>query len=156
MLKNQPSRFGYLFNYCAHNGCFNRRFTWADAVDQWRNGNGGTVTGVVASELNLRGATYTKNEDGSYQIHTNIRLETGVIYGTVTADLNVNGTLSIRPDYYNFDFKNPANANSWSEAWRLIKRDFFTGAGAVVNGYGGKPYNIEFTGTIPAPPGLPR
>jgi hypothetical protein len=30
----QTGAFGYLFNYCAHNGCFDRRFDFNDAVDQ--------------------------------------------------------------------------------------------------------------------------
>lgn len=83
-------------------------------------------------------------------------IETGVIYGAVTADLNVNGALSIRPDYYNFNFINPLGESTLSEGWRALKRDFFTLGGAVVNGYGGKPYSIEFTDTVPAPSGLPR
>ncbi|MBS0328414.1 MAG: RHS repeat protein [Proteobacteria bacterium] len=146
--------FGYLFNYCAHNGCFNRRFNWNDAVDQWRNGNGSTVTDVQASELNLSGATYAKNADGTYQIHTSLKFDTGAIYGTVTGVLNTDGTMNIKPDTYNFDFKNPWKAPV-GDGWRVFVRDVATGIGLGINGFG-TAYRIEFTGTIPAPKDLPR
>lgn len=146
--------FGYLFNYCAHNGCFNRRFNWNDAVDQWRNGNGSTVTDVKASELNLTNATYAKNADGTYQIHTSLAFDTGAIYGTVTGVLNIDGTMSIKPDTYNFDFKNPWKAPA-GDGWRVFVRDVATGIGLGINGFG-TAYRIGFTGTIPAPKDLPR
>ena len=147
--------FGYLFNYCAHNGCFDRRFDWNDAVDQWRNGNGSTVTDVKASELNLRDASFARNPDGSYQIHTSIKFDTGAIYGTVTGVLNVDGTMSIRPDTYNFDLKNPFKAGTSQEFVRVLLRDGLTLVGAGINGVG-KPYRIEFSGSIPAPRDLPK
>ncbi len=147
--------FGYLFNYCAHNGCFDRPFGLAEAADQWRNGNGATVTDVKASELNLTDATYVKNADGSYQIHTSIKTMTGAVYGTVTGILDVNGTMSIKPDYYNFDMKNPLNRGTLQEAGRLIVRDALTLAGHAINGPG-TAYRIEFSGAIPAPKNLPR
>lgn len=147
--------FGYLFNYCAHNGCFSRHFNWNDARDQWRNGNGSTVTDVDASELNLRDATYTKNADGSYQVHTSIKFDTGAIYGTVTGIVNSDGTMSFRPDTYNFDMKSPFNANTMQEVQRLVLRDALTAAGLAINGKG-TPYNIEFSGSIPTPKGLPK
>lgn len=147
--------YGYLFNYCAHNGCFDRRFDWNDAVDQWRNGNGSTVTDVKASELNLTDATYTKNPSGTYQIHTSIKTDTGAIYGTVTGVLNVDGTMSIRPDTYDFDQKNPFKARTPQEFGRVILRDGLTAIGAGINGVG-TPYRIEFSGSIPAPKGLPK
>jgi hypothetical protein len=151
----QTAAFGYLFNYCAHNGCFDRRFDFNDAVDQWRNGNGSTVTDVKANELNLTDATYTKVKDGAYLIHTSIKFDTGAIYGTVIGDLSADGTMSIRPDTYDFDQKNPFKANTLKEFGRLIVRDVLTAVGAGVNGFG-TPYRIEFTGSIPAPKGLPR
>ena len=147
--------FGYLFNYCAHNGRFDRPFGLAEAADQWRNGNGATVTDVKASELNLTDATYVKNADGSYQIHTSIKTMTGAVYGTVTGILDVNGTMSIKPDYYNFDMKNPLNGGTLQEAGRLIVRDALTLAGHAINGPG-TAYRIEFSGAIPAPKNLPR
>jgi hypothetical protein len=113
------------------------------------------VTDVKASELNLAGATYTKNADGSYQIHTSIKYDTGAVYGTVTGVLNPNGTMSIRPDTYDFDQKNPFRANTLKEFGRLVVRDVLTAVGAGVNGFG-KPYRIEFTGSVPAPQGLQR
>jgi filamentous hemagglutinin len=144
-------------NYCAHNGCFNRRFSWVDAVDQWRNGQGAKVTGVDASELDLTNATFIKNKDGTYQIHTSMTaLGTWAIYGTVTGVLNPDGTMSIKPDLYNFDFKNPLDADSLQDFGRLIKRDAATTVGFVINGPLGTPFQIEFTGTIPAPEGLPK
>jgi hypothetical protein len=149
----QTAAFGYLYNYCAHNGCFDRRFDWNDAVDQWRNGNGSAVTGVKASELNLTDATFTKNPSGTYQIHTSIRYDTGAIYGTVTGVLNADGTMRILPDVYDFDFKNPIAV---SDGWRLLLRDVLTGVGLSINGWGGTPYRIEFTGSIKVPKSLTR
>lgn len=137
---------GYLYNYCAHNGCFDRRFDFNDAVDQWRNGNGSTVTDVKASELNLKDATYTKNPSGTYQIHTSIKYDTGAIYGTVTGILNTDGTMSIKPDIYDFDIK-------WSQGASF--RNVATLIGAAVNGIG-TPYKIQFTGTVPIPRELLR
>ena len=142
-------------NFCAHNGCFNRRFDWNDAVDQWKNGNGVTVKDVNASELNLTDATYTKNPNGTYQIHTSISFDTGAIYGTVTGALNPDGTLSIRPDVYDFDQKNPLNAQTSGEFWRITFRDGLTALGAAMNGVG-TPFRIEFSGSIPAPKELPK
>lgn len=142
--------FSRMFNYCAHNGYFDRRFNWNDAVDQWRNGNGSTVTGVQASELNLADATYTKNRDGSYLVHTSIKVDAGAIYGTVTGDVSSDGMMTIRPDTYNFDIKNPFKAGTVGEFGRLLLRNDLNVAGLVVNGIG-TPYRIEFTGAIPAP-----
>jgi hypothetical protein len=113
------------------------------------------VTDVKASELNLTDATYTKNPDGSYLIHTSIKFDTGAIYGTVTGVLNAGGTMSIRPDTYDFDQKNPFKANTLKELGRLVVRDVLTAVGAGVNGFG-TPYRIEFTGSIPAPKGSPK
>ena len=71
--------FGYLFNFCAHNKCFDRPFRWVDAAMHWTVGQGERVTDGKASEIPLEGATYIKNKDGTYQIHT-----FSPIYGTVT------------------------------------------------------------------------
>ena len=128
--------FGYLYNFCGYKGCFDRRFNWADAVDHWRNGNGTTVTDVDVSELNLKDATYAKNPNGSYLIHTSQKYDTGVTYGTVTAILNSDGTMSLKPDSYNFDFKNPFSASTVNEVSRLIIRDAATAAGLIINGPG--------------------
>ena len=113
------------------------------------------MTDVKASELNLTDATYTKVKDGVYLIHTSIKFDTGAIYGTVTGVLNTDGTMSIKPDVYDFDFKNPFNANTFKEFGRLVVRDLLTVVGAGVN-WIGTPYRIEFTGSIPAPKGLPK
>ena len=142
-------------NFCGYNGCANRRFNWNDAVDQWRNGKGVPVTGVNANELNLTDATYTKNSDGTIQIHTSLKFDTGAIYGTVTGFFNSDGSMSIKPDTYNFDLKNPLKANSMEDAGRLFLRNTATGIGLAVNGYGVK-YEIQFTGSIPAPKELPK
>ena len=142
-------------NFCGYNGCANRRFNWNDAVDQWRNGKGVPVTGVNANELNLTDATYTKNGDGTIQIHTSLKFDTGAIYGTVTGVFNSDGSMSIKPDTYNFDLKNPLKANSMEDAGRLFLRNTATGIGLAVNGYGVK-YEIQFTGSIPAPKELPK
>jgi hypothetical protein len=139
-----------LNNFCGYKGCVKRRFNWNDAVDHWRNGNGMTVTDVNASELNLTDATYTKNANGTYQIHTSLKFDTGAIYGTVTAVLNGDGTMSIKPDTYNFDGKNPFKADSVMEFSRLVKRDILTGVGLAINGKGSS-YIIEFTGSVPVP-----
>jgi hypothetical protein len=93
---------------------------------------------------------------GHTRYNTSLEFDTSAIYGTVIADLTVNGTLSLRPDYYNFGSKNPLTAGGLSEAWRLLKRDIYTGAGLIVNSRGGRPFTIELIGTIPAPPDLPR
>ena len=142
-------------NYCGYKGCENRRFNWNDAVDQWRNGKGAAVTGVDAGELNLTNAIYEKNRDGTYQIHTSLQFDTGAIYGTVTGVFNPDGTMSIKPDTYNFDWKNPLNSNSMNELGRLFLRNTATGIGLAINGYGMK-YQIQFTGSIPVPTGLPK
>jgi hypothetical protein len=142
-------------NFCIYNDCTNRRFDWNDAVNQWRNGNGSTVTDVKASEINLTDATYTKNSNGTYQIHTSIKFDTGAIYGTVTGVLNADGTMSIKPDIYDFDLKNPFIAQTPQEFGRLILRDGLTAIGAGINGIG-TPYRIEFSGSIPAPKELPK
>ena len=113
------------------------------------------MTDVKASELNLTDATYTKNPSGTYQIHTSIKTDTGAIYGTVTGVLNVDGTMSIRPDTYDFDQKNPFKARTPQEFGRVILRDGLTAIGAGINGVG-TPYRIEFSGSIPAPKGLPK
>ncbi len=109
---------------------------------------------MKASELNLTDATYLKNHDGSYQIHTSLKFDTGAIYGTVTGVLNTDGTMTIKPDYYNFDFKNPFTAPS-GDGLRVIVRDAATALGIVINSVG-TPYKIQFTGSIPAPKSLPR
>lgn len=106
-----------------------------------------------ASELNLTDAVFVKKGDGLYQIHTSLKFDTGAIYGTVTGVLNPDGTMSIKPDLYNFDFKNPLNEGS-SEVVRTVIRDIATVAGLVINGPLGTPFQIEFTGTIPVPKGL--
>jgi len=147
--------FGYLYNFCTQNGCFDRRFNLGDAIDQYRNGDGSTVTDVNASELNLTDATYSMNPDGSFAIHTSLKFDTGAIYGTVTGYLNADGTLSIRPDYYNFERQDPDLAPTAVERSRIIERNRATALGRVVNGRG-TPYEIRFSGSIPAPDQLSR
>ena len=142
-------------NFCGYNGCANRRFNWNDAVEQWRNGKGVPVTGVNANELNLNDATYTRNSDGTVQIHTSLKFDTGAIYGTVTGIFNADGSMSIKPDTYNFDMKNPLKASSIEDAGRLFLRNTATGIGLAINGYGTK-YEIQFIGSIPAPKGVPK
>ena len=63
--------------------------------------------------------------------------------------------MSIKPDTYNFDWKNPLKANSMDEAGRLFLRNTATGIGLTLNGYGIK-YEIQFTGSIPAPKELKK
>jgi hypothetical protein len=63
--------------------------------------------------------------------------------------------MSIKPDIYNFDMKNPLKANSMDEFGRLFLRNTATGIGLALNGYGMK-YEIQFTGSIPAPKELPK
>ena len=46
-------------------------------------------------------------------------------------------------------------AATLKEFGRLVVRDVLTAVGAGVNGFG-TPYRIEFTGSIPAPKGLPK
>jgi RHS repeat-associated protein len=147
--------YGYLFNYCAHNGCFEKPFSFWDARDQWRNGKGSTVTGVHASEIDLDGATYTKKSNGRYLVHTSLSTETGLIYGTVTGVVNKDGTrMSFKQDTYDFDIKDPFKDPG--QASRVIKRNVFTVIGLGINGIMGSPYTIEFTGSIPTPKDLPR
>jgi large exoprotein involved in heme utilization and adhesion len=88
-----------LNNFCAgQSNCEGRRFTFSDAVAHWRSGNGTPITDVNASELNLKGATFTKISDGVYLVHTSLAYDTGAIYGTVTGFLNPDGTMSFKPD----------------------------------------------------------
>lgn len=108
-----------------------------------------------ANELNLTDATYTKNPNGTYQIHTSIKYDTGAIYGTVTGVLNADGTMGIKPDVYDFDQMNPFKASTVKEFGRMIVRDTLTAIGAGINGFS-TPYRIEFTGSIPAPSNLPK
>jgi hypothetical protein len=66
----------------------------------------------------------------------------------------VDGTLSIKPDTYNFDMKNPFK-DSDDSFQRVMDRNFKTIIGLGINGFGNK-YDIQFTGSIPAPKGLPK
>src|SRR5690606_37290226 len=125
------------------------RFDWTDAVSHWRHGNGSAVA-VYASQLNLTKATYRKNPDGTYLIHTYFWVDTGVIYGTVTAELDRNSGLSFMPDTYNFDIKNPFAAKASGDRWRLMRRNGATALGLAIHGFGER-YRIFILGTAPFP-----
>jgi hypothetical protein len=66
-----------------------------------------------------------------------------------------NNGASSKSGAIHFDQKNPLKANTLKEFVRLVVRDVLTAVGAGVNGFG-TPYRIEFTGSIPAPKGLPK
>ena len=139
--------FGYLFNYCAHNGCFNRDFTLADAKENFRNGNGAVVTDVGSDELNLSGAGYiAKEEPNVFQVNLSPATDSYYVYGTVTGVLNADGNMSFRPDTYNFDYKNPASGQSIEERSRIVVRNAGTFGGRVYDG-SGTPYKIHFSGS---------
>lgn len=145
-----------LNNFCAgQSNCEGRRFTFSDAVAHWRSGNGTPITDVNASELNLKGATFTKISDGVYLVHTSLAYDTGAIYGTVTGFLNPDGTMSFKPDTYNFDLKGYSDVNSMASVVARTQRNVLTGTGLLVNGVGDS-YNIYFKGSIPAPANLPK
>ncbi|MBZ4185830.1 RHS repeat-associated core domain-containing protein, partial [Thermomonas sp. RSS23] len=127
------------------------RFNWNEAVAHWRRGSGSTVI-VGAKQLNLKGATYRKNPDGSYLIHTPLRYDTGAIYGTVTAVSNPDGSIRFLADTYNFDFKNPFGVAAEGERMRLLSRDIFNGIGILINGPG-MGYRIDIEGNAPLPGG---
>ncbi len=148
---------GFIFNYCAHNGCFNDRFDYFDAIDAWRNGNGADVTGVDVNELNLTHATYTLNANGTISIHLlnsidALSIDTSVIYGSLTGEPIGNGMMRIRPDTYNFDTKNTTGKYG-AELRRLQYRNLGTYVGNILSGPG-TPYRIHFKGSLPVPPGL--
>jgi hypothetical protein len=145
-----------LNNFCKGQiNCENRRFTFSDAVAHWQSGNGTPITDVDASELNLKGATFTKVSDGVYLVHTSLAYDTGAIYGTVTGFLNLDGTMSFKPDTYNFDLKGYSDVNSMAAVFARTQRNALTAAGLLVNGVGDS-YNIYFKGSIPAPVSLPK
>lgn len=144
--------YGYLFNYCAHNGCFNRRFTLADARDQYRNGNGGVVTDVGASEIDLAGAGYIATKTPNvFQVNLSPSTDSYYVYGTVTGVLDANGKISLRSDTYNFDYKDPALGQTAGEGARIVVRNAGTFAGRVYNG-SGVGYGIHFSGSQSLPP----
>lgn len=143
--------FGYLFNFCAHNGCFDRDFTLADAKQYWQSGNGASVSDVSANEINLSGASYIATKTPNvFQVNLSPTTDSYYIYGTVTGVLDSNGNMSFRPDTYNFDYKNPAG-QTVSEMSRLVARNAGTYLGHVYNG-SGTPYQINFSGSQALPP----
>ena len=142
-------------NFCGLNGCVDRRFTWNDAVEQWRNGKGAPVTDVQASELNLTDATFVKTGEDKYLVSTSLKFDTGAIYGTVTGYLNPDGTMRFAPDSYNFDIKGYGDSTTLAHAFGRTGRNLATAAGLVING-AGQQYLINFTGAIPAPKNLPK
>jgi hypothetical protein len=144
--------FGYLFNYCAHNGCFNRDFTLADAKANWQSGNGAPITDVGANEINLAGAGYfAKDAPNEFQVDLSPATGSYRIYGTVTGVLDSNGNMSFRQDTYNFDIKNPALGRNTKESGRIVLRNAGTIAARVYNG-SGTPYQIHFSGSQTLPP----
>ena len=144
--------YGYLFNYCAHNGCFNRDFTLTDAKANWQSGNGAPITDVGANEINLTGAGYiATNTPNVFQVNLNPATDSFYIYGTVTGVIDSNGNMSFRQDTYNFDYKNVALGRSAGESGRLVLRNAGTFAGRVYNG-SGTPYQINFSGSQVLPP----
>ncbi|GEM_PF-3688073 len=139
--------YGYLFNYCAHNGCFNRDFTLADAKGNWQSGNGAPITYVGANEINLAGAGYIATRTPNvFQVNLSPATDSYYIYGTVTGVLDSNGNMSFRPDTYNFDYKDPALGQNAAESSRIVVRNAGTFVGRVYNGSGVQ-YQINFSGS---------
>lgn len=149
---NKRSRVRFIFNYCAHNGCFDRDFTLADAKANWQSGNGAPITDVGANEIDLAGASYiAKSTPNEFQVNLSSTTSSYYIYGTVTGTLNSNGNMSFRPDTYNFDYKNPAFGQNIGERSRIVARNTGTFAGRVYNGSGTR-YQIQFSGSQALPP----
>lgn len=147
----RTSTYSYLFNYCAHNGCFDRAFTLTDAVDQWRNGNGGVVTDVDANEIDLKGAGFIGGRTkGLFQVNLSPATDSYYKYGTVTGRLNSDNTMSFNKDTYDFDYKNLRFGQNSEERNRLLFRNIGTALGRVYNG-SGTPYDIHFSGSQALP-----
>ncbi len=148
--------FGYLFNFCKHNGCFNRDFTLADAKENWQTGNGAPITDVGANEINLGGAGFiATNTPNVFQVNLSPTTSSYYVYGTVTGVLDANGNMTFRPDTYNFDIKNPALGQNIGERGRIVVRDVGTFAAGVYNG-NGTSYQIYFSGSQALPPDTVR
>jgi DNA helicase HerA-like ATPase len=76
--------------------------TWGEATWQWRHGNGVPLK-VDLNKLDLSGA---HPEDfagpGSIKTYT-LPGKDLYVYGTITLEMNEDGTVSARPDWYDFD-----------------------------------------------------
>ena len=147
--------FGYLYNYCAHNHCFNRDFTFEDAKYYWQRGDGATISAVGSNEVDLTGAGFIsrKGVPNEFQVNLDFSSRTHHIYGTLTGTLNPDGSMSFGTDTYNFDLKSPQSDSTASEALRVIGRNAGTVAGHVVNGVGAK-FDIQFTGSQKLAPNI--
>jgi hypothetical protein len=147
----KTAAFAYLFNFCAHNGCFNRRFTLGDAYDQWKNGNGSTVTDVGADELNFNDATWLQStkDPKTWYISLSMKFESGPIYVTISGRLGENGFFILNPDIYDFDVKE-LQGRSFDSDLAILKRNFLNAVSATIHG-AGTPFKIQFTGLVKAP-----
>jgi hypothetical protein len=123
-----------------------------DAKENYQNGNGAPITDVGANEINLKGAGYIATSTPNvFQVNLSSATSSFYIYGTVTGVLDTNGSMSFRPDTYNFDYKNPALGQNAGESARLVLRNAGTLLGNAYSGYG-TPYQINFSGSQALPP----
>jgi RHS repeat-associated protein len=143
--------FGFAFNFCMHNGCFDRAFTLADAMEQWRNGRGQPVTGVNASDLNLRLSEWTQvdKNPSRWAIRLSLAWHSGLIYGTVTGVEDAQGRVRILRDRYNFDQKPWITGSLRGDSSRAF-RNVATGAASAMHGRG-QAFDIHFVGSVERP-----
>ena len=136
--------FGYLFNFCAHNGCFDRAFTYPDAFAHGQLGNGAPVTDVDPNTLDWDQASlsYDPSSDLFRANWTNGKSQSGLVFGTLDKIVVNNGTISIPSDRYDYDLKNPfTNKGGFVETF---KRDILTLVGRAAQGPSYNSYEIQF------------
>ena len=120
--------------------------TLGEAKWQWQNGGGASLT-VDANKLDFSGLHVSNfpQGPGSTQLYTFQNAPDFLVYGTVTARLNPNSTIEVRPDTYNFDIK-----PGWS--FQALGRNFETVVSHYIVHGPGVPFKIFFDGTVPILP----
>ncbi|MEW6775629.1 MAG: hypothetical protein AB1405_05015 [Bdellovibrionota bacterium] len=122
-----------------------KELPFGDAYMHRRFGKGEKLH-VDVSSLNLPKFTQKDFPKGpGDEKRVKVRGKGGYVYGTVTARLNENGTISIKPDKYNFDIK---RWQFFPLEEQTVTRNIATIGAALLHG-GGTPFDIEFVGEIP-------
>jgi RHS repeat-associated protein len=143
--------FGYLFNYCAHNGCFDRAFRYEDAFAHGKLGNGMAVTDVDPNTLDWSKAKISyKPDNGLFHVEfRSASSQSGLVFGTLSDVRVVDGLISIPRDDYDFDMK--PIFHSEGGALANLVRNFFNIGGRIAQGFNYDAYTIHFRQNVKLP-----
>jgi hypothetical protein len=142
--------YAYLFNYCAHNGCFDKPLTSKAAIAHGGAAKGASITDVDPLTLEWDKASIKRNKNGSFWASwESVSTESGKVYGNLDKIRITGGKMDIPADDYDFEWRNPLTANEGFGA--TMVRNILTLGGRVMQESTYVKYDIQFRQEVTVP-----